>query len=86
MAKPSLNFPTFLLSIVQDRATVSSVCAVRMSSQSFARADEYDKDVTVGNLRDVRGIDRVVAFFAKDPVRDGELSDQTTWRQETTLR
>ena len=66
-AKPKLYLPNFLPSIVQDRANVSSVCAVRMSSQSLAREVEYDIDVMGGNLRDARGMDKLVAFLAREP-------------------
>lgn len=40
-----------------------------MSSQSFARAEEYDIDVTGGNLRDARGIEVDDAFLTSDPTR-----------------
>jgi len=67
-ANPKLYFPSRFPSIVQDRANVSSVCAVRISSQSFAREAEYEIDVTGGNLREARGMDKLVAFFARDPI------------------
>lgn len=38
-----------------------------MSSQSFERVVEYDKAVTGGNLSDVMGMERLVAFLARDP-------------------
>lgn len=66
-AKPKLYFPSFFPSIVQDRANVSSVWAVIISSQSLAREEEYDSDVMGGNLREARGIDKAVAFLARDP-------------------
>lgn len=53
-----------------DRANVSSVWAVRTSSQSFALAEEYEIAVIGGNLRDANGIESVVAFFAKEPLTD----------------
>jgi hypothetical protein len=37
------------------------------SSQSFALADENDKEVIGGNLSDASGIDNVDAFLARDP-------------------
>jgi hypothetical protein len=40
---------------------------VRTSSQSFAREVEYDIDVIGGNLREARGMDKLVAFLARDP-------------------
>lgn len=59
--------PTRLSFIVQVRATASSECAVRMSSQSFDRVVEYDKLVIGGYLSDVMGIERLVAFLAREP-------------------
>lgn len=67
-AKPKLYFPSFFDCIVHERANVSSVCAVRISSQSFEREEEYDRDVIGGNFREAIGIDNEVAFFARDPV------------------
>ncbi len=61
-------FPTRLSFMVHVRATDSSVWAVRISSQSFARVVECDMLLTVGNLSEAIGIDRLVAFFANDPV------------------
>ena len=61
-------FPTRLSFMVHVRATASSVCAVRMSSQSFARVVEYDMLLAAGNLSDAIGMDRLVAFFASDPI------------------
>lgn len=71
-ANPKLYFPSFFPSIVQERANVSSVWAVKMSSQSFARDGEYDNDVIGGNFNDARGMDKDVAFLTKDPTIDSE--------------
>lgn len=71
-ANPKLYFPSFFPSIVQERANVSSVWAVKMSSQSFARDEEYDSDVTGGNFSEARGMDKDVAFLTKDPVIESE--------------
>lgn len=60
--------PIFLSFIDHVRANVSSVCPVRMSSQSFDLVVEYDIDVIGGSLRDAMGIDRLVAFFASEPI------------------
>jgi hypothetical protein len=38
-----------------------------MSSQSFDRVVEYDMDWIGENLREAIGIEREVAFFARDP-------------------
>ena len=67
-AKPKVYFPSRLLCIVHVLAKVSSVWPVRISSQSLARADEYEMDVIGGNLREARGNDKEVAFFAREPV------------------
>ena len=40
-----------------------------MSSQSFALADENDKDVTGGSLSEASGIDKVDAFLARGPAK-----------------
>lgn len=64
---PRLYFPNRFPCMVHVRAKVSSVCAVITSSQSFERAEEYDKDVMGGNLRDARGMEREVAFLMRDP-------------------
>ena len=53
----------------QERANVSSKWAVSISSQSFALVGEYDSEDIGGNLREATGIEREVAFFARDPVR-----------------
>ena len=49
------------------RAKVSSVWPVSISSQSFVRVVEKDIVVIGGSLRDATGIDKLVAFFARDP-------------------
>lgn len=66
--KPKLYFPNFFPSIVHERANVSSECAVRISSQSFALEEEYEREDMGGNLREAMGMDRDVAFFARDPM------------------
>ena len=67
LVNPKLCFPSFFPSIVHDRAKVSSVCAVRISSQSLARDDECDIEVIVGNFREASGIESEVAFFNREP-------------------
>src|SRR6266481_2663979 len=64
---PRLCLPSFLPKTVQVLANVSSECVVSTSSQSFALAEENDKDVICGNLSEASGIDKVVAFLARDP-------------------
>jgi hypothetical protein len=71
-ANPKLYLPSFLFCIVQVRAKVSSVWAVTISSQSFDLADEYESEVIGGNLSEARGMDRFVAFLARDPERLGQ--------------
>ena len=60
-------FPNFLSFIDHVRAKVSSVWPVSISSQSFVRVVEKDIVVIGGSLRDATGIDKLVAFFARDP-------------------
>ena len=64
--------PTRLSFIVHVRATASSECEVRTSSQSFDRVVEYDKLVIGGYFSDVMGMERLVAFFAREPVDDNQ--------------
>ena len=40
---------------------------MRISSQSFVRAEEYDIAVIAGNFNDVKGTEAADAFFAKEP-------------------
>jgi len=70
-----------LFCIDHDLANVSSVWAVRISSQSFERAAEYDIAEIGGNLREVTGIERFVAFFARDP-GDVDIESQLMKIQE----
>jgi hypothetical protein len=65
--KPNVYFPSRFPSIVQVLANVSSVCAVRISSQSFVREVEYESDVMGGNLSEASGMDKLVAFLTRDP-------------------
>lgn len=67
-----LCLPSFFPCIVQLRANVSSVCPVKMSSQSFARDEEYDIDVIGGNLSDASGIERDDAFLASEPAKENQ--------------
>ena len=57
-----------------------------MSSQSFDRVDEYDRDVMEGSLRDAIGIDRAVAFFAKEPWLSSKLLESRTTLVHRRLR
>ena len=52
---------------VKHRPKASSVCEVRISSQSLYRVVEYDIECTGGNLSEAIGIEREVAFLAKEP-------------------
>lgn len=74
-AELNVCFPTRLLSTVQDRTHISSVCAVKTSSQSLDRVDEQEMEVMGGNFNEARGFDRVVAFRARDP-RDIQINDR----------
>jgi hypothetical protein len=60
-SKPKSCLPNRLFNIVQVLAKVSFVCAVRISSQSFARAEEYEIAVMGDSFSNVD------AFFARDP-------------------
>jgi hypothetical protein len=48
---------------------------VSTSSQSFALADENDKEVICGNLSEASGIDNVDAFLAREPKVHIKLND-----------
>lgn len=82
-----MYFPSFLSFIDHVLAKDSSVCAVRISSQSFERVEEYEIEVTGGNLSDVIGIERLVAFFAKDPTLKNQYTEcGTVWRSFTLAK
>jgi hypothetical protein len=66
--KPKLYLPSFFPDIVQVLAKASSECAVRISSQSFERAEECAIAVMAGNFNEANGTDSVDAFLAMDPV------------------
>ncbi len=66
--KPNVCLPSRLLSIVHERAKVSSVWPVRMSSQSLERIGEYEMEVIGGNFKEATGIDSEVAFFTREPI------------------
>ena len=81
-AKPRVYFPSRLFCIVHVLAKVSSVWPVRISSQSLARADEYEMDVIGGNLREARGRDKDVAFLTKEPMLNCEGKVHCTFKKD----
>ena len=64
---PSACWPNRLFNMLHVLAYVSSLCAVRMSSQSLDLVVEYANDVTEGCLSEVSGTDNVVAFLVREP-------------------
>jgi hypothetical protein len=64
---PSACWPNRLFNMLHVLAYVSSVCAVRMSSQSLDLVVEYANDVTEECLSEVSGTDNVVAFLVREP-------------------
>ena len=81
-----MYFPSLLPSIVQVRAKVSSEWVVRMSSQSFDRADEYEIEVMGGNFREARGIDNEVAFLSREPCESSNDLESLTTEVQRRLR
>ena len=58
------------------------MCAVRISSQSFALVGEYEMDTIGGNFREATGIDSDVAFLVREPEKETELKPSFHWWTE----